>query len=214
MLPRPRQTFRVGASDYAMMTVVPALVRALRREAPGAVLNIMPMGETSLPDLASGHLDSHSGGPVRRRRPSWSRELFRERFIGLVCERHPLAIRAGQGKLDLDDYLAHPHVIVSFRDPRQSPIDALTQLGRTRGIGLSTPSFVSNVAALNGTDLILSLPSRLAALASGLGLVELRAPARRTRLCLFPSLAFQDGRRPSAPLATGNHKNPPNRPAG
>ena len=96
--------------------------------------------------------------------PLKSQELFRERFTGLLCARHPLAVKAGQNAVSLDDYLAFPHVMVSFRDPRQSPIDArLAELGRKRSIAVTTPNFASNVASIRGTDLIMSLPSRLAA---------------------------------------------------
>jgi DNA-binding transcriptional LysR family regulator len=51
------QTFRVGASDYAMMTVLPTLVRALRAQAPGTTLEIRPMGEASQAQPSTGELD-------------------------------------------------------------------------------------------------------------------------------------------------------------
>ncbi len=63
----------------------------------------------------------------------------------------------------MDDYLAFPHVMVSFRDPRQSPIDArLAELGRKRSIAVTTPNFASNIASIRSTDLIMSLSSRVA----------------------------------------------------
>ncbi len=157
------QSFRIAASDYAMMTVLPPLVRALRQQAPLATLDIRPIGEASLAQLAAGDLDIGFQGGSAPPPPILSQELFRERFIGLICARHALAVRAGQGKLTLDDYLCFPHVMVSFRDPRQSPIDAvLSRLGKSRRIAVATPNFASNVASLRGTDLIMSLPARLA----------------------------------------------------
>ena len=168
---------RVGASDYAMISVLPALVRVARERAPNVRLEIQSMGETTLSRLGTGELDlafigaKPPGGPLK------SQELFRERFIGLLCARHPLAIKAGQNAVTLEDYLAFPHVMVSFRDPRQSPIDVrLAELGKTRTIALTTPNFASNVASIKDTDLIMSLPSRLATNTSRGDLIQFDLP--------------------------------------
>jgi DNA-binding transcriptional LysR family regulator len=155
--------FRVAASDYAMLTVVPGLTRALRAAAPGAILEIEHVGLGSLERLETGGIDVALWGSTVPASPYKSAELFRERFVGLICARHPLAIAAGQGKLTLDGFLAFPHVMVTFRDPRQSPVDArLMELGRSRRIGVVSPNFAANIALLPGSDLIMPLPSRLA----------------------------------------------------
>ncbi len=171
------QTFRIGASDYAMMTVLPALVRSFREEAPGTTLDIRPVGEAIKTQLANGELDIAFWGASPPPPPFLSQELFREHFIGLICARHDLAVRAGQGNVTLDDYLSYSHVMVTFRDPRQSPIDAgLAKLGKSRRIAVSTPNFASNVASVRGTDLIMSLPARLAGSADQRDLVAFVLP--------------------------------------
>jgi len=159
------------------MSVLPALVRAVRAQAPNVCLDIQSMGETTLARLKTGDLDltfigaDPPGGSLK------SQELFRERFTGLLCARHPLAVKAGQNAVSLDDYLAFPHVMVSFRDPRQSPIDArLAELGRKRSIAVTTPNFASNVASIRGTDLIMSLPSRVAANTMRADLIQFDLP--------------------------------------
>lgn len=156
------QKFRIGASDYAMMTVIPGLVRALRALAPMASLEICPAGPSLLAQLDSGEIDATFWG-ADPPPPYRSLLLFRESFVGLVCARHPLAARIAEDNLTLEDYLAYPHVMVGFRDPRQSPIDArLAEIGRVRKKGVITPSFTANIAILTGTDLIMSPPARLA----------------------------------------------------
>jgi len=171
------RTFRIGASDYAMMSVLPALVRAVRTQAPNIRLDIQSMGETTLARLGTGDLDLAFIGANPPGLPLKSQELFRERFIGLLCARHPLGVKAGQNAVTLDDYLAFPHVMVSFRDPRQSPIDArLAELGRKRSIFITTPNFASNVASIKSTDLIMSLPSRLIANTGRRDLIEFDLP--------------------------------------
>jgi DNA-binding transcriptional LysR family regulator len=171
------RVFRIGASEYAMSTVVPSLVRALRSLASATSLEVIAVGERTLAQLESGELDCAFWGAKPPDSPFLSSELFRERFIGVVCARHPIAIKAGDGAITLHDYLAFPHVMVGFRDPRLSPVDAtLAEMGRSRKVGVVTPSFASNVASLRGTDLVMSIPSRLASSAAAPDLVMFDLP--------------------------------------
>jgi DNA-binding transcriptional LysR family regulator len=171
------RSFRFGASDYAMMTTIPAIVGKLRAVAPQASIDVAHIDADLLPRLEKGELDLAFVGASPPDGPFVSRELFRERFVGLVCQRHPLALKAGQGALTLKDYLAYPHVAVTFRDPRRSPIDAkLAELGKARRVAMVTPNFAANIASLRDTDLIMSLPSRLAPLANEQGLVLFKLP--------------------------------------
>ncbi len=171
------RSFRFGASDYAMMTTIPAVVRKLRTVAPHASIDVAHVDADLHARLEKGQLDIAFVGASHPDGPFVSRELFREHFVGLVCQRHPLAIQAGQGTLTLKEYLAYPHIAVTFRNPRQSPIDAkLAELGKTRRVVMVTPNFAANIASLHGTDLIMSLPSRLATLAHQQGLVLFKLP--------------------------------------
>jgi DNA-binding transcriptional LysR family regulator len=171
------RSFRFGASDYAMMTTIPAIVGKLRAVAPKASIDVAHIDADLLPRLENGQLDIAFVGASHPDGPFVSRELFRERFVGLVCQRHPLAVKAGQGALTLKDYLAYPHVAVTFRDPRRSPTDAkLAELGKARRVAMVTPNFAANIASLRGTDLIMSLPSRLGSVANEQGLVLFKLP--------------------------------------
>ena len=171
------RTFRIGASDYAMLSFLPAIVRSIRANAPHTRLDIQSMGEGTLARLGTGELDlAFIGGDVPNG-PLNSHDLFRERFIGILCARHPLAIKAGQNAITLEDYLAFPHVMVSFRDPRKSPVDQrLADMGRERRIAVTTSNFASNIASIKDTDLIMSLPSRLGATAGRGDLIQFDLP--------------------------------------
>lgn len=169
--------FKVGASDYAAVTTVPDLVRRVRAHAPGVVVEVLPIGGRVLEDLETGELDIAFIGAEPPSAPYMSRELFRERFVGLLCPRHPLAFKAGQGALTIDDFMSYPHAMVTFRDPRLSPIDAaLANMGKTRRVALMTPNFASIVISLAGTDLLMSMPSRLADIAADKELVRFELP--------------------------------------
>lgn len=169
--------FKVGASDYAAATTVPALLRRVRARAPHCILEVIPIGEHVLRELETGDLDIAFFGAVPPSAPFASRELFREQFVGLLCARHALALKAGQGTLSLDEYLSFPHAMVTFRDPRLSPIDAtLAKFGRVRRVAFVAPNFASIVKSLAGTDLLMSIPSRLADSAASEDLVRFELP--------------------------------------
>lgn len=157
------RVFRVGGSDYTMMVIIPALAGVLRAEAPNATLDLVPVGPQTLASLESGELDCSFWGAAVPGAPYLSRTLFRERFIGVVGRQHPLAEKASEGRLTLDDYLAYPHAVTQFRISVTSPIDvALAKLGRARTIGFASPSFASNAAAMRRTDMVMTIPTRLA----------------------------------------------------
>lgn len=173
------RAFRVGSSDFTMLLIVPALVRLLRAQAPRSTLDLVPVGPQILASLESGELDCSFWGITPPGAPYLSRTLFRERFIGLVGEQHPLADKAKQGTLTLNDYLAYPHAMARFRNPGQSPIDtALAQIGRSRTVGYASPNFASNVDALLGTDLVMSIPSRLASVFADRKLIPFELPVK------------------------------------
>lgn len=173
------RAFRVGGSDFTMQMIVPQLVRLLRARAPQSTLDLVPVGPQSLTSLESGELDCSFWGATPPDAPYLSRTLFRERFIGLVGAQHPLADKARHGRLTIDDYLAYPHAMARFRNPGQSAIDtALARLGRSRTIGYASPNFASNADALLGTDLVMSVPSRLAAVLADRKLVPFALPIK------------------------------------
>jgi DNA-binding transcriptional LysR family regulator len=172
-----RNRFRVAASDYSMITLGPTFIAAMRRLAPLATLELQHAGPETLARLEAGDLDVSFWGAEPPTGPFQSRELFRERYAGLVCAHHPIAERAARGGVTLDDYLGYPHVVASFRDPRPSPIDAaLADIGRTRTIGVASANFAANAACLRGSDLIASLPSRLVSCVNTDALVSFALP--------------------------------------
>lgn len=169
--------FRIAASDYAMMALIPAVARALRDAAPESEIAVFGVGADLFDRLEAGDLDLAFWGAAAPRAPFVADELFREGFVGLVDAAHPLAAAASAGAVDLDRYLAHPHVVASFAGTSRSPVDkALADLGRVRQIGLSTPSFAANLAALKNSDLVMSAPSRLVGALDVAGLVAFDLP--------------------------------------
>lgn len=172
-----KRTFKVAASDYAIQTIVPHLARRLRQAAGGSKIEISSMDASVEEKLRNGRFDIAFVGEPLIDSAIMIRELFREQFTALVCATHPLARKAARSKITLSEYLAFPHVTVSFGGSGRSPIDvALGALGKERHIAMVTPSFSTNLSSVRNTDLIVSLPSRLAGIGQHFGLVTFKLP--------------------------------------
>ncbi|ACI91468.1 MexT protein [Afipia carboxidovorans OM5] len=173
------RTFRIAASDYTMLTIMPTLVRTLHRASPRAKLEVFSVGSQTIAQLESNDLDCTFWALKPPGAPYVTMPLFRESSKGFLDRRHPLAKPANRGRLTLDDYVGYPHVIAKFRDSNPSPVDvALAAVGRKRTIGLASSSFIGNITALSGTNLIATLPSRLSSIAESYGLKSFDLPIR------------------------------------
>ena len=83
--------------------------------------------------------------------------LFRDRFIGVVRARHPLA----KGKVTPARYAAGKHVFVSRQGLDKGPIDdALQLLQLVRHIAITVGGFSAALALARASDLIASVPER------------------------------------------------------
>lgn len=159
-----KRVFRLGMSDYGALVVLPDLVRRLRVEAPGIALHVNQFSRAETVDrVTSGVLDLALGvfpGPP----PNLAFvPLFREDFICLADGDS--ATKA----MSLEGYLAAAHVSVSMQGEPDGEVEqALRALGKARKIALVLPHFGPALAMLPGSDLILTVARRTAAI-SGAG---------------------------------------------
>lgn len=152
------RVFRLAASDYSHLILNPAIIAECRRRAPRVGLQISGIDAGLLDRLANGALDVSFWGTRPPPEPYRSMVLFRERFVGVVDGSHPLAQMEA---VSLSDYLAFPHVTIVFGISGQNPLEiALERVNARREVKIASPSFVTSLSALRGTDLVATLPSR------------------------------------------------------
>ncbi|WP_376098999.1 LysR substrate-binding domain-containing protein [Roseomonas sp. CCTCC AB2023176] len=86
--------------------------------------------------------------------------LFEERFVGVARRGHPGIVG---GRMDAATFAGLPHALVTTRRDATGAVDeALAARGLKRRIALTLPYAMALPVALEGTDLVASLPSRLA----------------------------------------------------
>ena len=168
-----QEVFRVAMSDHASMIVLPSLLASVRRSAPHVRLEMSASSAESYDDVAAGRINMLLC--AEEPPPSMESEmLFTLDFVCLVGA----ALRLRSRRLSLNQYLECQHVLVEIREGQQPLVDrALSQLGARRRVALILPFFVPAIFAIARTDLILTLPRRLARITAAMaGVRVVEAP--------------------------------------
>lgn len=163
--------FRVAATDYAELLLLPPLVGELARRAPGLDVWLRPMSDDALVGLRRGELDLVIGVfGARELEPGLrSGALLTDRLVSVVRTGHPLT----RGRLTPARFAAARHALVAPRGSPGGPLDeALAARGLHRRIAVMLPHFVVAPHVVAGTDLVLTLAARLAR--TFVGLLPLR----------------------------------------
>jgi len=150
----------LATTDYALVLLLPKLLHRLRTEAPHLRLAVRPVNSASLElEMRNRKIDLALTIPQFVPTGLHSRRLFRERYVGVVRQKHSLA----KGSIDVKRFIAFPHLLVSpDRGDFNGPTDAaLDKIGLKRNIALVVPSFSVVAAIIDTTDLVAVLPSRL-----------------------------------------------------
>jgi LysR family transcriptional activator of mexEF-oprN operon len=169
------ESFTLGMSDYAEFVIAPPLVAALRERAPGVSLVIRHVDrEVALALLDEDRVQLAIGifpePPARMTRTV----LSRDELVVLMRPDHPAA-----GGLDLETFLAWPHLLVSPVASREGAVDrALAVQGRSRRLTAVVSHHLVVAPILRSSDLLCTMARRLAApLAAAFGLALRPVPA-------------------------------------
>ncbi|MDB6145221.1 MAG: LysR family transcriptional regulator [Pseudomonas sp.] len=150
-------TFRIGLSDDVEFSLLPAMLRSIRVEAPSIVIVVKHVDHWNISDLlTSGEI---TVGVSR------TDDLPANAKRKLLRRIHPHVLRGDGSKapLTLDEYCSRPHVVVSHTANISSFSDEwLRAIGRKRHVVLSIPQYSTLPALMAGTDLLANLPDHTA----------------------------------------------------
>jgi len=151
------RALRFYMSDLGQIEFLPPLIERAQRAAPGVRLEAVALEVEDIGDaLASGALDlavgflPGLGPPVRRR------ALFRDPYRCLMRADHPIKALTKRKFLDAS------HALVTYRGGHRVVEEALERAGLARRIALRLPHFTVVPMVLERTDLICTLPARVA----------------------------------------------------
>lgn len=154
-----RRVFTIRADDGAVATLGPPLLEALAGMAPLVTVRFVAQGKQDVVALREGQIDLDIG-VIEDLGPEITRQmLFRDRFVAVFREDHPLARHA---RLTPKQFASARHVTVSRRGLLSGPLDIeLGKTGLSRHISAVTNSFAEALAIARATDLVATVPERL-----------------------------------------------------
>jgi DNA-binding transcriptional LysR family regulator len=150
------RVFRVAASDYLDPQFLPLLVADIKRAAPLAGIEILPL--TADADyrqrLAAGEIDLVVGNWLAPPADLHIGRLFQDEIVCLVANRHPMVRRGWT----MDKYLACEHVAPTPTHPGARGVidDLLAQSGLRRRISVRCPHFALTPAMVADSLLVLT----------------------------------------------------------
>jgi DNA-binding transcriptional LysR family regulator len=154
-----RASFVIAAEDYGSTLLLPALLTRLRAEAPGIDLDVVGPTADLHAKLERKEVDLSIG--VVREPPAALRvqRLFDDGFACVVRRGHPRV----KARLTLQQYVELPHARIGTGVRGPSVVDeALAKRGLRRRVALRIGHFLAAPLIVAETDLVLTLPRRLA----------------------------------------------------
>lgn len=160
--------FVLAMADATAAKIIPGLVRVFEREAQGVNLRVLPLTtrdprellESGGVDMAIGHFPGVvaelTAVHLQETSPRFLHQrLYDGEYVVVMRRGHPLAGRP----LELDDYCAARHLLVSFSGRPFGFVDeALAALSRQRRVVLTVNQFFTAGRVVSTTDLLTVLP--------------------------------------------------------
>ncbi|USH03453.1 LysR family transcriptional regulator [Grimontia kaedaensis] len=151
--------FVVATADHLAFLLMPEIVKKLASSAPGMDLIVPPQSGDNIDLIAQGDADLAIGSfhdlPARFH----CRTLYEEDFVCVVRQEHPVI----QDKLTIRKFASMEHISVVITGYGSSPVDkALQQNGLSRRVTVKTPHFLVAASIVADSDLILTIPRKLA----------------------------------------------------
>ncbi len=174
---------RIVGIDYITSLMMPLALERLYQQAPHIHVDIENISEQTLLAFREGEIDLAIGvtndGPYLA--SAYHQALYEENFVCVMRKDHPLS---QQKTLSLNGFVEAAHALLSITGKGGGTIDRrLGDLGLKREIALRLPHFLVVHSVIEKTDLIATVPARLAKLYSTENIVmrelpdEIKGPA-------------------------------------
>lgn len=175
-------TIRIAASDYATTVILPPVLTQLPQQSPYIDIECYDWHSDTLEKLRNGDIDLALGVvDIDESNGIRCQNLFTESFVSIVRAEHPIL----QENITIESYIAWPHALItitglplhSIKKSSKSHVDRiLEELGVKRRVMLKLPHFLSAALIIDQTDLILTLPRRIALLFANIANVTIFEP--------------------------------------
>jgi DNA-binding transcriptional LysR family regulator len=164
---------RIAMTDIGETVFLPSLLNHVQQSAPGLTLETLrdhqakpaaPVGSITTA-MAEGRVDLAMGWLPDVTQGLYQRKLFAQRYVCIAREGNPL-LSGKKAKLTLEKFLSAEHIAVRAEGTGHTKADDTLQAvksdGMQRKVKLLVPSFLSVPQIVSQTDLIATVPQKLA----------------------------------------------------
>lgn len=154
----------ISCNYYERVVILPSVLRALRRDAPGIRMKIIPSTAQGKHQLIRSESDMLIGPIQVQDASAYRRSLMRETYACVMDPANPL----GAATMTRDAYLAAPQIVINYGiNYRSRFLVALDAEGQRLNNVMEIPSPANLPDLIRGTDMIATVPRRIAALFGG-----------------------------------------------
>lgn len=163
----PRQTqrhFQVGLRDVFEATMLPPLMQMIALQAPGLTISSVRVDRHEIEtELSNGGLDMVLEVPLPLSGNIRQQRVWRDRLIVMSRQAHPAIRKSPKFNLNIEQYLAQQHVLVSSRKQGVGLEDVeLNREGLRRQIVLRCQHYFAACRVVSETELLLTMPEQYA----------------------------------------------------
>lgn len=157
------RTFTLRANDGFAGSFATQLTAAMKSEAPGACIKLLPRMEKSIDMLRNGTVDLDLGIAESFETEVQSEVLLDSQFVGVVRRDHPLFRKNPRKGVTIHDLVAWEHVSTSPHGQGGGRLDAaLKKHGMQRRLAIVAPGFQAALVMVASSDFIGVLPEPFA----------------------------------------------------
>lgn len=159
--PTSTHRFAIGSPDYTSYVILPALLEFCGQHAPQLNFRLIGYEKDRVGELLEqGAIDVALGVFPDPPPQTHHLSLFQEHFVGIARHGHP-AIE--QGTMSLATFANLSHALVTLRRDTTGEIDKLlSRQHLQRRVAVTTPHMLALPALLARTDLVATVPDRVA----------------------------------------------------
>jgi DNA-binding transcriptional LysR family regulator len=151
------RVFRIQSTDIAQVTLIPKLMKHLRKVAPSVGIDLQRISPVTPRLLESGELDLAVGFIPPIGAGFCQQRLFQEKFVCAVKSNHP---RIGN-TLTVQKFEAESHIAVATSGTGHGVVEKTLEARRIRRrIALTVPSFLGIASIITNSDYLIVLPEQ------------------------------------------------------
>ncbi|SFC58286.1 DNA-binding transcriptional regulator, LysR family [Pseudoalteromonas denitrificans DSM 6059] len=167
------RTFVLGTSDYLEKLILPKLVRYLSNTAPNIKLKCTNYDDTKLSKELQ-NVDFVFGRYSNPAENLYQQTLWHDKFITLANVNHP---RIRNKTISINEFINEQHILISPTGVGTSLVDKqLAKLGYKRNVMLTTHLFNTPIEIIETSDMITTMPERLAQYSSDTSKINFITP--------------------------------------